>query len=545
MSNYFPSEVGGERVLGRRTGQVSIADVDGWYEKIPKRSVWYQLRQWSVSHLRDEAFEAWYAERGRPSIPPSYMLTLLLLQVRMGWSDREAVEAAYFDDRAKFALGVSRIPEITCEHSTLCKYRARFLREAMGRQLLSETLHEAADAGLLGNDEDLVDSFMIAGAAARQGTLVLIYRAIGMVLAEAAEAGVAVPNLSRHDYGQRKKPAITWRDPVARQALLEDLVADGRKLGAHFRQAEVPDSLWQAVELLRLVVEQDITTDPDGRVTIAQRTAKDRVISTVDPQMRHGRKSSSEKFDGYKGHVMVQNTDSEGAHLVTAALATPGNVADGDMLAELVAQRRALTGEAPAQVMGDSAYGNMQVRDQVAAVSPTTVVEAPVPPATVSGGRYPKTAFTINAEAHTITCPAEYTVTYAPKRFVPGHKQTQEVRFPTAVCRVCPLAPNCVGKSRQGRTVTIRPDEARIQAERARQASPQWQSHYRLRSRVEHRNLRLTRNGARRAKGLGTVRATLQVQMAAAIHNIEELGRVLGGLWPPGTFRPQCPQTAV
>jgi len=545
MSNYSPTGVGGERVLGRRTGQISIADVDGWYEKIPKRSVWYQLRQWSLANLKDEVFAKWYAERGRPSIPPSYMLTLLLLQVRMGWSDREAVEAAYFDDRAKFALGVSRMPEITCDHSTLSKYRTRFLNESMGRQLLGQTLHEAADAGLLGNDEDLVDSFMIAGAAARQGTLVLIYRAIGRVLAEAAEANVVVPNLSRHDYGQRKKPAIAWRDADARQALLEDLVADGRKLASHFPKPDVPTSLWQAVELMRMVVEQDITTGEDGRVQIAQRTASDRVISTVDPQMRHGRKSSSRKFDGYKGHVLVQNTDSSGAHLVTAALATPGNVADGDVLADLVTQRRELTGAAPSQVMGDSAYGNMAVRDKVAEVAPGTIVEAPVPKSSRPGGRFAKTDFAIDMDAHTVTCPAGYTVTFQPKRQIPGHKLTQEVQFPTAVCRQCPLAPQCLGKGGKGRTVTIHPDEARMQAHRARQATPQWQDHYRERSRVEHRNLRLTRGGARHARGRGTDRTTLQLQLTAVVHNIEELGRVFAGTWPPAPlFRPQCLQTA-
>lgn len=533
-------------MLGKRTGQTSIADVDRWYEKIPRRSVWYQVRQWSLSHLRDEAFAEWYAEGGRPSIPPSYMLTLLLLQVRMGWSDREAVEAAYFDDRAKFALGVSRIPEITCDHSTLCKYRARFLREKMGRQLLGETLREAAEAGLLGNDEDLVDSFMIAGAAARQGTLILIYRAIGRVIAEAAEAAIAVPNLSRQDYGQRKKPVIAWREPAARQALLEDLVADGRKLYAHFPRDKAPDSLWQAVELLRLVVEQDITTDADGRVTIAQRTASDRVISTIDPEMRHGRKTSSQKFDGYKGHVMVQNRGPEGAHLVTAAVATPGNVPDGAVLAELVAERRELTGQAPRQVMGDSAYGNLDVRDRVAEVAPETAVEAPLPPSSPPpGGTFAKTTFTIDAKAHSVTCPAGHTVTYRPKKVIPGHKKSQHVRFPDALCRVCPLAPQCTGKSGRGRTITIHPDEVRMQVLRARQADPEWQDHYRQRSRVEHRNLRLTRNGARQAKGLGTTRTTFQVQIAAAVHNIEELGRVIAGAWPPGLFRPKRPQMAV
>lgn len=532
-------------MLGKRSGQMTIADADLWYERISKRSVWYRMRQWSQSCLKDEAFAGWYAEDGRPSIPPSYIVTLMFLQIRMGWSDREATEAAMFDDRVKFALGMSRMPDIRPDRSTLCRYWARFLTEEMGRQLLAETLHQAADLGLLGNDEDLVDSFMIAGAAARQGTLVLIYRAIGRVLAEVAEAGLTAPALSRQDYGLRKKPAIAWREARARQALLEDLVADGRKLAAHFERGKVPESLWQAIELLRLVVEQDITTDPDGRVQIAQRTAADRVISTVDPEMRHGRKSSSRKFDGYKGHVMVQNADPSGAHLVTAAVATPGNVPDGDVLAELVEQRRDLTGEAPGRVMGDSAYGSIDVRDRVSEVAPTTVVEAPLPPSNPPPGRIAKTEFTIDMAQHTVTCPNGYTIAFTPKKAIAGHKQTQEVRFPTPVCQMCPLRSQCIGSAKRGRTVTIHRDEARMQVLRAQQASPEWQSHYRERSRVEHRNQRLTRNGARRARWFGTARATLQLQMAAAMHNIEELGRVLEDAWPPRWFRPQCPQTAI
>ena len=186
-------------MLGKRTRQLSIADVDGWRDRIARHSVWFRMHEWSDVHLSDEAFAGWYAQNGRPSIPPSYMVTLLLLQVRQGWSDREAVEAAMFDDRVKFALGTSRMPEIHCDHTTVVRYRARLLESNLGRQLVGETLKQAADAGLLSNDEDLVDSFPIAGFAARQSTHVLIYRAIGRVLSEASEAGLAVGPLKRSD----------------------------------------------------------------------------------------------------------------------------------------------------------------------------------------------------------------------------------------------------------------------------------------------------------------------------------------------------------
>ena len=57
---------------------------------------------------------------------------------------------------------------------------------------------------------------------------------------------------------------------------------------------------------------------------IARRVAKDRIISTVDPDARHGHKTSARGFDGYKGHVAV-DPDSE---LIVATTVTAGNVGD-------------------------------------------------------------------------------------------------------------------------------------------------------------------------------------------------------------------------
>ena len=531
-------------MLGRRRGQLTLADMDRWYEKIAANSWYRRMRSWSNANLSDDAFTEWYSPIGRPSIPPSYMVTLTLIQLRQGWSDREVVDEAYFDDRVKFALGVGRVPEITCDHSTVCKYRKRFFESELGRQMLGYTLGSAADAGVLEDDEDLVDSLPVAGAVPRQGTYVLIYRAIGRVLAEAAEAHCAVPELRRDDYGQRRKPGITWGQEAARRGLLEDLVADGRQLVASLGSGEHPPSLSQAVDLLRLVVEQDITTDGQGRVEIARATARDRVISVTDPDMRHGRKTSSQKYNGYKGHVLVQNVTSDKPRLVTATKATAANVPDGDVVAELVELRRELTGKAPEQVMGDTSYGSMEVRDRVAEVAPETRVEAPVPPVSSAQGRFSKVDFQIDTEAHTVTCPAGHTVDYQPKKDIDGHKRSQQVHFPDDMCANCPLRGSCV-KGNKGRTVTVRFDEVRMQAERARQQDPEWQSHYRERSRVEHVNARLAQHGGRRARARGLLRLDWQLAMAAALHNIEELTRVLGSAWrPKGVFRPHCAQMA-
>ena len=68
-------------------------------------------------------------------------------------------------------------------------------------------------------------------------------------------------------------------------------------------------------------------------LVIARRVAKDRIISTVDPDARHGHKTAARGFDGYKGHVAI-DPDSE---LIVSTAVTAGNAADAAAVDELLA----------------------------------------------------------------------------------------------------------------------------------------------------------------------------------------------------------------
>jgi transposase len=527
-------------VLQKRTRQLSLADTDNWFKKIPETSVWHRLRTWREDNLTDEQFAPMYSNIGRPSVPPTYMMALLVIEMRQGWSDREAVEAAMFDDRVKYALGVSRSPEFTCERSTLCKFRARAMENDMDRKLLGQTMRSAAQAGLLGDDEDLVDSFMVVGAAAKQGTYVLIHQAIRGVLGQMRRDEVSIPELRRADYETHRKATIQWSDAAAREALLQELVADARELVAHCRRRDdLCEELRQRVELLSTVTEQDIETLPDGSVAIAQRVAKERVISTVDSEMRHGRKTTSAKTDGYKCHLMSQNVESGEARIITATAVTPANVADGDVAADLVQERMELTGVAPKQIMGDTAYGSASVQEAVTGVSPGTEVFAPVPPSSNRKGRFAKTDFTIDTEAQTVTCPAGHTVSYQAKRKRTNVKPERVVKMDEEKCKTCPLQAQCVG-GKGPRTIRVRADEASIQERRKEQEAPEWQAHYRERSRVEHVNAEMTKHGARDGRYVGKRKTEFQMHICAAAHNMMEIERVRSIQQSPCEPREKC-----
>jgi len=101
-----------------------------------------------------------------------------------------------------------------------------------------------------------------------------------------------------------------WDDPAARAgALGQVLAALAAVEGSLDRQTAVPDEARAAVALADQMRDQDVETFPNNVVQLRRGVAKERRISVEDGEMRHGRKSRSHRFDGYKRHI-VRDLDS-------------------------------------------------------------------------------------------------------------------------------------------------------------------------------------------------------------------------------------------
>jgi hypothetical protein len=156
----------------------------------------------------------------------------------------------------------------------------------------------------------------------------------------------------------RGKPQIDWDDPAARAELIDSRARDGFAALAVLDGREPGEPLAQAAALLAAVLGQDLQTGDDGVFRIARRVAKDRVISTVDPDARHGHKTAARGFDGYKGHIAT-DPDSE---IITATAATPGNTGDAAVAEDLIADL--LTEQAPPPQTQDPAQASTQASTQ-------------------------------------------------------------------------------------------------------------------------------------------------------------------------------------
>lgn len=249
-------------------------------------------------------------------------------------------------------------------------------------------------------------------------------------------------------------------------------------------------------------------------MTIREGVARDRVPSTVDPDMRHGRKSSAGRFTGYKLTVTVEPK----SHIITNVKAHHGNSHDGGMTKDVVTEQKD-AGLEPAEVMGDTAYGGADLRHEMNEVGVTMVAPAPAEP---EKGRTPKSAFAVDLEQKECRCPAgQVTHDYRTNR-EDGH--VKEFRFAPEVCQACPLRDQCLGKRDKGRRVKLHRHETLLRQARADQKTTEFKERYRsTRPLVERANAELKRHGLRQARYVGPEKLDLQGLWTALALNMKRL----------------------
>jgi hypothetical protein len=408
---------------------------------------------------------------GRPSLPATQMAAVLTLQALHDYSDRETAEAVKFDVRWKAAIGAA-LDDPGFNPSSLVYWRNRIAKSERPHRVNEAVKTVIEQTGILkGRRRRAVDSTILADAVATQDTvtqLVSAIRRVGREVPGAAERIAAV--CTGHDYSRPGKPKIDWDDPAAKDALVSALVNDANALVAALQGAELDEPAASAVALLALVAGQDVepaegSDGRDGRWRIARKVAEDRVISTVDTQARHTRKSPEARRDGYRAHVAG---DPETGIITDEKLtgAAGAENSDAAVAAEFVAAEAAASrpsgdrshddaGSGELTWYGDSAYGTGDLRAAISEAGHQAVIKpGPLLPA-VAGG-FTADDFTVDAAAGTVTCPARITRRITPKNAV----------IFGAACRDCPLRQRCT-TAKDGRTLHLHEHDGLLRAARA------------------------------------------------------------------------------
>lgn len=489
--------------------------------------------------LFDDSFQAelesMYRDTGagKPPIPPALLAMGILLQGYLGVSDAEAVELTVVDLRWQMVLDRLGCKEPAFSQGALFDFRERLIRTEMDRRLLERTVEvarctKAFDWKKLPKELRVaIDSSPLEGTGRVEDTINLLAHAARKVVLCAAELlswpvdkvarAAGIPLLLESSV--KKALDLEWSDPEAKATAVDTLARQIESLEAWLREV-LPEELTRPplkehIDTLEQIRTQDLEPDPSGggggRTRIRRGVAADRRVSIEDPDMRHGRKSKTKLFNGYKRHVATDlDTD-----LIVACAVTPANRPEEEaapFLKDDIEHHKRRIGE----LSCDRGYIASAIVPEVIAAKGTVLCKPWVPR---NGKRFTKSDFKINLREMTITCPAGEV-----ERIVFG----TNVEFDAEACAACSLREQCTSvRPGNGRTVAIADDE-RLQ-HRLRKLMTTRRGRERLRERVaiEHRLAHLGRRQGRRARYCGTRKNLFDVRRSAALQNLETIQRRL------------------
>lgn len=516
-------------MIGKRKRQQDLFDV-GYVFDVPLApgSFHGQLARAAPRLFRDDDFAACYhAHLGRPSVPPSQLALLTVLQHHAGVSDAEAIERTCFDARWAAVLG-TQLGQPLCAKSTLQLFRAQLILHDTVLTVFQRSLDEAQRAGLLKSTplRILVDTKPILGRGAVEDTYNLLATGIRQLCKALARPAQLKPedwarghDLRRYFETSVKGSAeLDWSEATARQAFLSEIVTDARRL-LRLTTSRLPtlpaaaqETVRTAAQLLEQLLLQDVVEQPgaDGKTQaeIREGTASGRVPAALDPDQRHGRKSKSKRFTGHKASVAVEPE----SQLIVGATVLAGEAPDATEVLAQVEQVEANTGQVVAETVGDCAYGSGATRQEFEQVE--RVLVAKVPAETANDGHFPKSRFVLDLKQQQATCPGGITTAH-----VTGSVEKGLLFHFGKACTVCPLRAQCTG-AQGGRQVRTHPQEELLREARAFQQTAAGRQVLRERVAVEHGLARLSHLGIGQARYVGRVKTRFQLLLAATVANL-------------------------
>lgn len=456
---------------------------------------------------------------GKPAHPPAQMLMLLLLQKFAGVADHEAVNASCDDMRWRLLLGRWEQDEPLCAQSTLYDFRMRLLATGMDRRVLQRTieLFRARGKRVPKDLKVALDSAPLEGAGKVEDTLNLLghaSRKVVSILATLTEQTVEVfadqAGLEFFVASSTKAALdLDWSRAEARQRALDELLEQIQDLEQwitdHVLEESEHPPLQPALERLHVLLGQDLEPDPEGggRMVITQGVARERHISVEDEQMRHGRKSRTSRFDGYKRHIVRDLNDG----LILEARVTPANEPDKAQLEEMLCEVES-QGVQVSEVHVDRGY----VGEDLGKWDERGVMVIARGLKLSNGGRYTKHDFEVDLKAGHVRCPA------GQHAKIRGSK----AQFDALECAACPKRARCT-KAKRGRSISIHPQEAMHQRFEQLAKSAPGRAKLRERVGVEHGLSHVCRRQGRRARYMGRRKNTLDVRLCASVFNLHRL----------------------
>ena len=453
---------------------------------------------------------------GLSPVPPAQLALAVILQAYTGVSDDEAIEAMVMDRRWQLVLDCLESEKAPFGKGTLVRFRAALMAKEGDRLLINQTVKLAQKIGGYSSRSlrGALDSSPLWGAARVEDTYNLLGHALRKALSVIAnQQGTDLSEIASQAGGEMVASSslkaaldLNWDDLNARTEALVKILETLNQVETWVAQQKmteekVSEPVQESLKTARQIEQQDVEVTEVGDPKLKKGVAKDRRISIEDPNMRHGRKSKTFKFDGYKRHLL-KDLDSG---LVRAVGVTPANAPEASVSKEIAfdleEQEVILT-----ELHIDRGYLNChwvkQRNEDLTIFCKAWRVS--------NGNRFDKTAFILDWDNNLIRCPNGVSIPF---------EEGKTARFPKSDCQECPLKAQCTTSAR-GRSVSIHPDESLLQELRQRQLTSVGRGQLRQRVSVEHSLAHISRWQGNQARYLGTRKNLFDLRRTAVVHNL-------------------------
>ena len=467
----------------------------------------------------EEELMATYEPRGQEPCPPALLAMVLLLQRYDGLSDADAVDAAENDRRWQLVLNTLGDHKAPFGQGTLVRFRLRMIANDLDKKLVERTIELAKRTNKFGWKKLRValDSSPFHGQGRVEDTWNLIGRAMSKVVhAVSVALGIDEEDVIKEAQltalsGDSVKASIDidWDDEGAQVAALQRLLKEVSTLETWIEKranetASRPP-VKDALSLLHQVIHQDIEPDPSGggKRRLRDGVAEDRIVSINDPEIRHGRKSRSQLFDGYKRHVAISHD------FILATALRPANDAEHVVTEKLLKEVSQHGSVAAIDI--DRGY---LASPYLVELHRDGVVINSRPWVRPNQGKFTKYDFKIDLPGRLITCPAGNSSPIL---------ESFQVRFAKSDCSACRLKSQCTDSV--ARNITLHPLEERLIQLRVNARTSSGREVLRQRVAVEHALARVAALQGHTARYRGVRKNELDLNRTAAVINLMGIAR--------------------
>jgi hypothetical protein len=258
--------------------------------------------------------------------------------------------AARYDIVVKWFIGLS-IEDRSYDHSALGDFRDR-LGEKRWKKLFFIILNQIEEAGFAKGTQ-YVDATHVITNITIPVTFGLIRQGIRVVMYEIKKVNLELYHELGGKKAANKKDKLYKMNTEEKKSKLVEVVEEARRINEIAK--EMGPYVEEKVELLRQILNENIEEKND-QIQKRKDNVKNKLVSVVDEDARHGAKSDDKRFTGYKANSMMS-----GDGFVTNINATAGNTYDGDILIPLVDEKIDNSTKTE-KVVGDTHYGSADNR---------------------------------------------------------------------------------------------------------------------------------------------------------------------------------------